>query len=275
MFQLDVYEEKLNLKVKKKELSEETAKYYLGCLKRLNKECQDRKSGIENGIRSLCKNSSQVLKYVAAVRNYERVVLGAPKLLLYGDALNRLTHGELSHPECGKELKFSEETYFKKINRLNNTKLKLAYRLQYASGLRIKEISNLKKRDFYFADGEMTLNVRNGKGGKQRMVTVETDPYLYEKLQNHISGMDDEERVFYSRSYLEKKAVEHSMETHDLRRVNARQRFRRRRLEGTGKREARRYVGRELGHDKTTTTNLYLGKAWKEEKETADAESEH
>lgn len=271
MFQLDVYEEKLNMKIKKQELSTETAKYYLGCLKRLDRECcSGQQIGIENGIRSLCKDSVQALKYVAAVRNYERVVLGEPKLLLYGEALIRLTHGELSHPECGKEPKYTEETYFKKINRLNNIKLKLAYRLQYKSGLRIKEISNLKKKDFYFADGEMTLNVRNGKGGKQRMVTVETDPYLYEKLQNHISGMEDDERVFYSGSYLEKKAVEHSMETHDLRRVNARQRFRRRRLEGDGKREARRYVAKEFGHEKPATTNLYLGREWEAKKETVD-----
>lgn len=274
MFQLDVYEDKLNMKMKKKELSEETAKYYLGCLKRLDRECQDRKSGIENGIRSLCKNSSQVLKYVAAVRNYERVVLGAPKLLLYGDALNRLTHGELSHPECGKELKFSEETYFRKINRLNNTKLKLAYRLQYKSGLRIKEIADLRKKDIAFADGEMTLDVRSGKGRKRRLVKVETDHYLYETLQNYIDGIKDDEKIFYSKSYLEKKAVEHSMETHDLRRVNARQRFRRQRLEGTGKREARRYVGRELGHEKTTTTNLYLGREWEGKKESANSEEE-
>jgi len=166
--------------------------------------------------------------------------------------------------KLGKELTHSEDTYFRKINRLNNEKLKLAFRLQFRSGLRIGEIAALdKENDIIFNDtGGITLCVRLGKGGKSRKVDVVDDNYLNTRLRTHIEGLGAGEALFYSESYMLKKAYEHGIRTHDLRRINSRQRFRSEMEEDSGKRAARRAVSSQLGHENPATTSLYLGREW-------------
>lgn len=265
MFNISIAREVFKKDVQRGKLSPQTAEYYVNCLEHLNDKLGDKASPsmIENAFYDLCSNNIQGHKYLAAVRRYEKEVLGSERLLLFGEPLTRLYKRYGDH-KLGKELAFSEDTYFRKINRLNNEKLKLAYRLEYRSGLRIGEIAALDKDEDIIFDGagKITLRVRLGKGRKSRTVDVVDDPYLYERLKVYIEGLDEGEALFYSESYLKKKAYEYGIKTHDLRRINSRQRFRSEIKEGSTKRAARRAVGRQLGHENPATTSIYLGSEW-------------
>jgi integrase len=265
MFNITVAREVFKKNVQSGKLSPQTAEYYVNCLEHLNEKLGDKASPsmIEKAFYDLCSNNIQGHKYLAAVRRYEKEVLGSERLLLFGEPLTRL-YKRYGDQKVGTELAHSEDTYFRKINRLNNEKLKLALRLQYRSGLRVGEIAALDKdKDIIFDDtGKITLRVKLGKGRKSRKVDVVDDPYLYDRLKVHIEGLGEGEAPFYSESYLKKKAYEHGIKTHDLRRINSRQRFRCEVEEGSTKRAARRAVGRQLGHENPATTSIYLGREW-------------
>ena len=275
MFNIDVIQDALDKKVKKGDLSDKTNRDYLNCLIHLNEKLHNKASPaeMEAAVCDLCKGSVQGHKYIAAIRRYEKEVLGSEGLLLFGEPLFRL-YQRYGNPKLGKELSHSEDTYFRKVNRLGNERLKLAFRLQYRSGLRISEIASLEKEDVIFENGSsIKLNVRSGKGRKRRRVDVVDDSYLYKKLKSHVDGLNDHEPIFYSESYLKKKAVAHDIKTHDLRRINSRDRFRKEIQTGSGKRHARKVVGRQLGHEKPATTNLYLGGEWTSSNSAGDSDN--
>lgn len=264
MFNIDIFEEVLNRQIRAGKLSKKTATYYIARLKTLNEKCGNdnvKPAAIEAAINELCKANNQGLKYIAAIKKYESEVLGSQRIILFGESLSRL-QVKYKADNSGKEISLEEGTYLKKINRLGNERLKLAYRLEHKSGLRISEIAALdKKRDILFGDDKsITVIVRNGKGGKSRTVNVMEDEYLYDRLKAHIERLGEGEAPFYSESYLKKKAGEYGIQTHDLRRVNARQRFRGEIVEGSTMRGAKRAVGRELGHESVKVTSMYLGR---------------
>ena len=273
MFNITAAKETFKKNIRCGKLSPQTAEYYVNCLEHLNERLGNKVSPteIESAFYELSKDNVQGHKYLAAVRRYEREVLGSEGLLLFGEPLARL-YKQYGEHKLGAELAHGEDTYFRKINRLNNEKLKLGFRLQYRSGLRIGEIAALnKEKDITFGDaGEITLIVRNGKGQKSRKVDVVDDPYLYNRLKAHIESLGEGEVPFYSESYLKKKANEHGIRTHDLRRINSRERFRNELQEGRTKRAARRAVGKQLGHENPATTSLYLGREWSNEDEESE-----
>ena len=57
------------------------------------------------------------------------------------------------------------KTTMRKINQIENPKLKYAYRLAVISGLRLSELADLRPSDLAFTEGRITVTVRNGKGG--------------------------------------------------------------------------------------------------------------
>jgi len=273
MFSIPAASDVFKKEIQSGKLSSQTAEYYINCLEHLNEKLGEKTSPsmIEEALYDLCRNNIQGHKYLAAVRKYEREVLKAEGLLLFGEPLTRL-YKRYGEQKLGKELTHSEDTYFRKVSRLNNERLKLAYRLQFRSGLRISEIATLNKdKDIQFDDsGKITLNVQSGKGRKSRKVDVVDDPYLYDRLKAHIENLGEGEVPFYSESYLKKKANEHGIQTHDLRRINSRERFRNELKDGSGRRAARRTVGKQLGHENPATTNLYLGGEWKQQGESGE-----
>ena len=91
------------------------------------------------------------------------------------------------------------------------------------------------------------------------------DEYLFNHLQTHLEAFADDEKLFYAASYLRKKAGELNLPTHDLRRLNSRERFRKQRGSGESKRAARKEVGHQLGHEQVKITNAYLGDEWEKE----------
>lgn len=264
MFDVKKFEETLTQLVKEKKLTSKTKRYYLANIAALEDALPEnaKTAGeLEQCMLLLTEDTHQIAKYIAAVKKYEVEILGESKKLLYGETLQRMYR--LCNLSEGLEPRYSEDTYFRKINGLRNERLKLAFRLQYQSGLRLFEVAKLKKGDLQFEEdtGEIAVFVRVGKRRKTRMVTVK-DAYLYERLQAYLESIEDDENVFYSESYLAKKANEHGIATHDLRRINARKEYRNHRSSGLGKRAARRMVSKRLDHEKPSTTNIYLGKEW-------------
>ncbi len=273
MLNIEKFEEILEQQVIDSTLAPETLEYYVSCMSNINKYLSQNPvadvrfpgreiitpTQIETAIMQLCKTNKQVSKFISAVRKYEKDVLHKEKTLLYGEPYARLREFCKNTDPNGKPLVLPEQTYEKKYNRLNNKKLKLAFRLQAKSGLRVSEIADLTSEDVTFhQDGKIDLQVRNGKGRKAREVHVMDDGYLYAELQQHIADSNKEEKLFYSSAYLRKKAREYGMQTHDLRRINARKRYRAEIEEGKGKRQAKRAVGHELGHENVKTTNVYI-----------------
>lgn len=253
------YQQTLKKLVDMKQLSKETMRYYLSCIKEINKQCKTlTPTEIEKAIMSKCSSNQQVIKYISAIRNYEKLILKKEKSLLYGEPASRLATFSNTTPEP-KELRHDIEKLTRKINRINNTKLKYAFRLQIKSGLRVSEISDLTKQDIKFKDKAIWIRVKQGKGRKPRIVRVLDDSYLFERLQEYIKEKADRENLFYSSAYLRKKAAEYDIPTHDFRRANARQRFNTEIQKGKSKSLAKQNVQKELGHEKPSTTDLYLG----------------
>ena len=241
---------------------------YLRCIRDLEQECGSKEGAsagnLEAAIIKICRTNKQMSKYISAVKKYERDVLRSPKILLYGEPLSRIRGMKKESSSQGKKLSNSEKTYMNKINRLNDKKLKLAFRLQQKSGLRVDELSKLTKRDIEFNEDNRTLKVyvKLGKGSKSRIVDVLDDQYLYENLKEFLYDLVEGEVIFYTASYLMKMAWKYEMETHDLRRINSRERFREEIAGGATRRKARSAVAQELGHDDPKITNVYLGDEW-------------
>lgn len=104
------------------------------------------------------------------------------------------------------------------INRLKNNRLKIAYRLQLISGLRIDELSNLKENDISVKNGKILVNVREGKGGKSRKVECFEDKWVLTKLlelEPRKTG-----KLFYSPSYMKNMATKLNFVSHDLRKAD-------------------------------------------------------
>jgi integrase len=110
-------------------------------------------------------------------------------------------------------------TVNRKINVTRNKKMKLAFRLQEISGLRISELANLRKQDIKFCENNrLSIFVRNGKGGKQRRFKTLDDKYLYKELKIFIENSKTD-KLFYSDRYMQQKAKTLDFHTHDLRKT--------------------------------------------------------
>lgn len=261
VFDIEKYREHLHNLVAEQKISPQTAAGYVGCMERLDEKIRPDQS-VADAIKELCKDTQQGGKYIAAVKKYERDILDAPKSLLYGQELQELRRQYKQAP-IGREPVLPEQTYLRKINRLNNETVRVALRLQVRSGLRISEIGDLRAKDIEIAEDGIKLFVRCGKGRKTRDVICIKDDYLETHLKAVLDGKSGSDRAFdYSTAYLKKKANALGILTHDLRRINSRMRYRQQRGKGLGKREARRQVQKQLGHSQASTTSVYLGKEW-------------
>jgi len=111
------------------------------------------------------------------------------------------------------------------INRLKNKRLKIAFRLQLISGLRIEELENLTFDNIKVdEENRLIISVLDGKYGKDRKVRCLPDNWVYDNL------IDLEERkngkLFYSKYYMAHEARKRcNIHTHDLRKTFAHNKF--------------------------------------------------
>lgn len=262
-FDLDSFAKRLDKLVLDSKITKDTAITYASCLNLINMSCEkiDGKS-LKDYLMKKAKTKNDLMKYVAALRKYENEVLRQPRSILFGEPeIELFNYFKDKLPVIKDEFKHSKDSLERKISALRNKKLKYALRLQIRSGLRIKEISELEPDDFTFEDGKISVIVKNGKGQKQRMVEVLEDNYLYSKLQEYIQEYrqnSTDDKLFYSRAYLKRKANELDIETHDLRRINSQDRVKAEMAKGKKREEAQEFCKEQLGHEKISTTRIYL-----------------
>ena len=109
----------------------------------------------------------------------------------------------------------------RRINRIRDEKLRLAYRLMIVSGLRVFEVEALIKEDIEIKNNDIFVTVRDGKGGKYGEVKCLEDKYLSNKLKNFLQDKDNDEKLFYATRTMQAKAQELGFKCHDLRRAYA------------------------------------------------------
>jgi len=140
----------------------------------------------------------------------------------------------------------------KQIRGIRDKKLRLSFDTMLNTGLRVSELSQIKKEDcFFFDDDRMELTFI-AKGGKQEKVFVqrEKDKNFFNALSSFIDTCKDDEKIFYSSSYLQARAKEKGFSCHDLRRAFAKVTYRDCKDINT--------VQRLLRHSNIKNTKLYL-----------------
>lgn len=205
---------------------------------------------IERGIKAL-KTKNDVS---AAKRGFEYFARYCPELRL-PDSL-----GEISkHKRNYKKRKWEPldlDKLQRTINSLSNKKLKYAYRLMLATGLRVSEVEQIRKQDITIEGDEIQLFIASTKNGSSVTVGCQ-EPYLIEKLTAFLSDMEDHDKVFYSASTMQTEAQSHGFECHDLRRSFAKMKYRELKPE-IGSYRAVGEVRELLRHQSCRTTKIYL-----------------
>lgn len=259
-------ETKLNSDVKNKLISKNTAQAYLNAAKNLFKGITNKRP-YDVELKDIKKDDIE--KFLVNIRT-------KTKFSMYKNSLKRLK-------SLYKNLDIPDEEFFKneslkrrdrrkkapgpinesqikrKINSLKDKKLKLGYRLALANGLRISEVSNLRKEDIQkIEEGKLHIKVKKGKGDKNRDVIGLEDKYLESELKEYIEDLDNKDKIFYSDQHMKNKASDLGFECHDLRRIFAQNLYQEEKKNCMHKGEAKQKVKQQLGHTRIKTTNIYL-----------------
>ena len=149
----------------------------------------------------------------------------------------------------------------RKINAIQDRRLKLAYRLMLASGVRVSEAAELAFWDISFSENGIEVHVRNGKGGKSRVIGGIRDKYLERELPEFMAdAKGSEDKLFYSASHMEHEATALGFECHDLRRAFAKAYITRQKQEASDICTAKGNLMIAMGHDNWRTTKRYLAR---------------
>lgn len=204
------YFENLKINLEKNKKSEDTIKTYFHAFKKF----EDSKLNIFDYAKTL-KNRNLVSQFINALKysNY--------KLDLKDKKILKSIHDNKPSRRAKPREQFKAKSFFNRINACKNMRAKLSFRLSVLAGLRIKELSDLRKEDVTFLDdGRIKIYVRAGKGNKERIVTtIMYDKYVRENLKELLDHKDDAEKVFYSRNYLHQIAKKYDFQNHDLRKM--------------------------------------------------------
>lgn len=137
------------------------------------------------------------------------------------------------------------------INHLKNKKLKVSYLVMLDTGLRVSELSQIKKQDVNISNERIELSfiAKGGKPQKVKIVKKENN-LLYESLKDLAENTGETHNVFYSSGYLQNQATKYGFACHDLRRACAKLEYK--------KTKSKQAVKNKLRHSKLKTTNIYL-----------------
>lgn len=143
------------------------------------------------------------------------------------------------------------------INSLQDKKLKYAYRLMLATGMRVSEVEQISKQDITIAEDEIKLHIEHTKSGCPATVSCK-DPYLLEKLPGYLAELKQEDKAFYSASKMMQAANAYGFECHDLRRVFAKLKYREIKPVVGSSYRAVGEVRELMRHESCRTTKIYL-----------------
>lgn len=139
----------------------------------------------------------------------------------------------------------------KTIKHIRNQKLKLSYQTILNSGLRVFELSQIRRDDCIITNDFIRMYF-TGKGGEEESVIIlkAENELLYENLIELISNTAFTKKVFYSSNYLQKKAKEYNFCCHDLRRIYSKLEYK--------KTKSKKEVQTKMRHTNEKTTEIYL-----------------
>lgn len=144
----------------------------------------------------------------------------------------------------------------RKINQIQNDRLKYAYRLAMISGLRVSELADLEAADITLDSGKIFVRVKKGKGGHGGVIECRPDTYLYDRLPDFLKE-HQEGHIFYSAGYMKECAGNLGIECHDLRRIFAIT-TRNDLKKSMPVEEANEIVQQRMRHARFSTTKRYL-----------------
>lgn len=188
---------------------------------------------------SQCKNA--LLHFL----NYQNISLNNDQLE-HIKALERKTRKKYR-----KRKYVSFEKVDSTIKHLKNMKLKLSYQTLIATGLRVSELSQLTKSNCLLSEDKIFFSFI-GKGGNKEKVTLERteNKIFFDRVREMIDLTEENEKIFYSATYLQKKAKEYGFQCHDLRRAYAKLEYK--------KTKSKEHVKECLRHMNLKTTEVYL-----------------
>lgn len=144
----------------------------------------------------------------------------------------------------------------RKINQIQNERLRYAYRLAEISGLRVSELADLEAGDITLQEGKIFVRVKKGKGGHGGLIECRHDEYLYDRLPDYLQKYP-EGKIFYSEAYMRECADKLGLECHDLRRIFAIT-TRNDLKQDMPVEEANEVVQQRMRHGRFSTTKRYL-----------------
>lgn len=184
--------------------------YLLSHYKEINKET------ISKYLKSV-KNKTELSRAVNVIRILENT---QSKFNCFSDSELKEIISNKSNNKPKSYEPYTLDTARRKINTIRDKKYKLAYRLMIVSGARVFEVADLKKEDIIFNnDKTITLQIKDGKGGKGAAIKCLKDGYLFKELKVFLEDKLDEENIFYSKIAMQKKAQKLGFKCHDLRRA--------------------------------------------------------
>ncbi|HCC34536.1 MAG TPA: hypothetical protein DEQ02_02405 [Ruminococcaceae bacterium] len=150
------------------------------------------------------------------------------------------------------------DTIKRKINGMQNNRLKIAYRLMLASGARVSEVAALKSEDIEIDGYNVSIRIENGKGGKSRVISNIEDEYLSRELPRLMEASAAGENIFDSAGHMKNEAGELGLECHDLRRAFSKVYLRRQKEAAPDYETAKQNVMDAMGHESYRTTKRYI-----------------
>jgi len=168
--------------------------------------------------------------------------------------LERIRELEKSTRKKRRKLKVvSYNEIDKKIKHLRNKRLKLAFQTILATGLRVSELADITSSGCNVTNDKIIFSFC-AKGGTNDVVAVSLAEYpkLYKDLSKLINNAlkAKEQKIFYSKGYLQKQAKALGFTCHDLRRIYAKLEYKKLRSKSA--------VMEKLRHKSIKATNIYL-----------------
>ncbi|PIN91959.1 hypothetical protein COU61_01640 [Candidatus Pacearchaeota archaeon CG10_big_fil_rev_8_21_14_0_10_35_13] len=117
---------------------------------------------------------------------------------LFQEVLNKKIRIDIKYSKTPKRLPeyLTKEEVKRLLGKITNWKHKLMIEMLYGSGIRVSELINMKIKDLVLNEGYGY--VRNGKGGKDRIIVLPR--IVTEKIKNlkEIEGLEEEDYLFIS-----------------------------------------------------------------------------
>lgn len=273
-----IYVEELNKSIRKQRIQEVTAKWYIGNLKRIDEELRFRgvksrlpkSKEVERAIYFLSGRSpSLVNAYLSAMVSYSKLRWKDRYAILDKPTQDRFI--KMSKTDI-KEPKYTYEGQLRKIREIEQEDVRMALKLQLMSGVRIREITNVRKKDINLE--ERKLYIARDKGGGGKIAYIIKNRWFDEEITKFLENYEDDDKPFDSYWKITHRCWKKGIETHDNRRIYIRHMFvqfteeniKNGMKKARAKREALNKVSKIVGHSTPEMTKRYLGSLWRKTK---------